>query len=146
MVDKEIVRRRLERLDGYVTILESLRRYDFDEFIADPEHYGSAERFLQVSIEILIDLGNHVIAEEGHGAVESYGDIPVVLQKKGLIGNDLCERWVRMIGFRNILVHEYLDVDRRLVYEAVHEKLSDLRELQSIFARLMEANDDHDLV
>ena len=39
-----------------------------------------------------------------------------------------------MIGFRNILVHEYLEVDRAVVHEVVCDRLQDLAELRRAFA------------
>ena len=63
MVRAEVIRKRLGKLDEYLAILRELRRYTFEEFVANPEHYGSAERFLQLAIETLTDLGNHVIAD-----------------------------------------------------------------------------------
>lgn len=72
MIRPEIIRRRLEKLDEYLAILRQLQRYSYDEFAANPERYGSAERFLHLAIESLNDLGNHVIAESGLGRVELY--------------------------------------------------------------------------
>ncbi len=46
MVRAEVLRRRLGKLDEYLAILHTLRKYTFEEFVANPEHYGSAERFL----------------------------------------------------------------------------------------------------
>ena len=42
---------------------------------------------------------------------------------------------VEMIGFRNILVHDYLDIDRELVYRVLQENLEDVARLRSAFAR-----------
>jgi uncharacterized protein YutE (UPF0331/DUF86 family) len=43
-----------------------------------------------------------------------------------------------MIGFRNILVHEYVDVDvdvdRNIVHDAVQNRLADLNDLKQVFA------------
>jgi len=60
-----------------------------------------------------------VIAELELGMIETYSDIPRILAKRGYIDRDLPERWIRIIGFRNILVHEYLDVDRKVVHEVL---------------------------
>jgi len=46
MVRHEILRKRMNKLDEYLAILRQLQRYARDEFLSDPEHYGSAERFL----------------------------------------------------------------------------------------------------
>jgi uncharacterized protein YutE (UPF0331/DUF86 family) len=134
MVRPEIIRRRLQRFGEYLAILERFQRYDLEAFLSDPEHYGSAERFLQLAIEASLDMGSHVIADENLGSVEQSRDIPRRFREHGRISEDLEQRWIRMIGFRNILVHEYLEVDRNIVYDVVQNKLADLNELKQVFA------------
>ena len=50
MLRPEVIRRRLQKVDEYLNILEELRRYGLEDFLANPERYGSAERFLQLTI------------------------------------------------------------------------------------------------
>ena len=137
MLRPEVIRRRLQKLDEYLAILDGLRGYRLEEFLANPERYGSAERFLQLAIEAVLDMGSHVIAELELGSIETYGDIPRILAEKGYMSSELAERWIRMIGFRNILVHEYLDVDRKVVYGVLQHQLSDLRALRKAFAQFL---------
>ena len=42
-----------------------------------------------------------------------------------------------MIGFRNILVHDYLDVDRKIVHNVLQNGLADLEELKKSFAEFL---------
>jgi uncharacterized protein YutE (UPF0331/DUF86 family) len=42
-----------------------------------------------------------------------------------------------MIGFRNVFVHDYLDVDRRLIYEVMQQRLGDIEALRPVFAALL---------
>ena len=137
MVRAEVIRKRLNKLDEYLAILYRLQEYTLDEFICGPEHYGSAERFLQLGIETITDMGNHVIAELALGVVNSYGDIPFILSNKGYVDASLKEKWLRMIGFRNILVHEYTDIDRGIVYEVLQHGLADLEALKEVFAQFL---------
>lgn len=44
---------------------------------------------------------------------------------------------MRMIGLCNILVHEYMDVDRRIVYEILQSGLEDLERLRRFFAAFL---------
>ncbi|MCS7217194.1 MAG: DUF86 domain-containing protein [Candidatus Bipolaricaulota bacterium] len=137
MVRPEVLRRRLEKLQEYLRILEGLAQVTEAEFLADPRIHGSAERFLQLAIEALLDLGAHVVAEMELGQVETYRDIPRTLEKAGYVPAELARRWEKIVGFRNILVHEYVDLDRRLVYTMLREGLEDLRRLQAIFGRFL---------
>jgi uncharacterized protein YutE (UPF0331/DUF86 family) len=137
MIRVEVIRKRLNKLDEYLSILQGIRRYNWEEFLSDPEHYGSAERFLQLAIEAVNDIGSHVIAVLSLGTVNWYSDIPTILEEKGYIGPELREKWIRMIGFRNALVHDYLEIDRRIVYEVLQSGLDDLEELRGIFAQFL---------
>lgn len=78
-------------------------------------------------------MGSHVIAQLGIGRVESYGDIPRILREQGSLPPDLADHWVKMIGFRNILVHGYLDIDRTIVHEVVQTCRGDLAAIRDVF-------------
>ena len=108
---------------------------DVKEFLSKPAYYGSAERFLHLAIEAVNAMGNHVIADEGMGVVDWYSDVPRIFLEKGMISSELSEKWIRMIGFRNTLVHGYMDVDRTIVYEVLQNGLCDIEELKRVFAR-----------
>lgn len=137
MVRVEVIRKRLQKLDEHLVILRGLQKYTLDDFLANPEHYGSAERFLQLAIETTTDIGSHIIADLGLGEVNWYSDIAAVLAEKKYITDDLREKWIRMVGFRNILVHDYLDVDRKIVYNVLQKHLTDLEELKTVFAAFL---------
>jgi len=134
MVNKEILHKRLGKIEEYLGILDRLRRFSRDEFLEEPERYGSAERFLHLSIEAINDLGNHIIADLNLGDVNWQSDIPNILFEKGHLSKELRDKWIKMIGFRNVLVHEYLSIDRELVYDTLHNNLRDFRELMAALA------------
>ena len=137
MVRPEVILRRLVKLDEYLEILEGLQRYDLDAFVKDPERYGSAERFLQLAIETSLDIGSHVIAELRLGTVDSYRDIPTILAEHNYLDSELRERWIQMIGFRNVLVHDYVDLDREIVYRVLQQDLDDIAALRRVFAQFL---------
>jgi uncharacterized protein YutE (UPF0331/DUF86 family) len=137
MVRPEVIHKRLTSFDEYIQILKKLQKYTLEEFLGDPEHYGSTERFLQLAIESLLDIGNHVIAEESLGVVNWYSDIPEIFAAKEYLDAKLKEIWIQIIGFRNTLVHEYLDIDRKLVYEVLQHKLTDLEKIKKMFVQFL---------
>jgi uncharacterized protein YutE (UPF0331/DUF86 family) len=134
MVRPEVVRKRLNKIDEYLSVLKGLQAYSLEEFLSDPEHYGSAERFLHLTIEAFLDIGNHIIADDGLGVVNWYSDIPKIFRENSLISDQLSDKWTRMIGFRNTLVHEYIDIDRNIVFEVLQNDLVDFEALRKMFA------------
>jgi uncharacterized protein YutE (UPF0331/DUF86 family) len=137
VVKPEVIRKRLGKAEEYVQILRALQKYSFEEFVSDPERYGSGERFLQLVIEVLLDLGSHVIAEENLGTVNSYSDIPDILKETGHVSSAQQETWIKMIGSQNTLVHDYVDIDRNIVYQVLQNNLEDMESLKRVFAQFL---------
>jgi len=93
MVDANVLRHRLQKLSEYLDILRTTQQYSRSEFVEDPHLYGSAERFLQLSIEAINDMASHVVVDENLGAVERARDLPDIFKSEGLIGEEMREQW-----------------------------------------------------
>jgi uncharacterized protein YutE (UPF0331/DUF86 family) len=138
MVNKEILHKRLANLGKSLKVLKDLQKYSFDQFIGNPLLYGSAERFLHLSIEALIDIGNHIISDLELGEVHYYADIPSRLGEHGYLNDRQKNVFIKMIGFRNALVHEYIEIDRKIVFDIIQSNLHEIQEIQKIFAAFIE--------
>lgn len=135
VTNPEIIRKRLLKLEEYLNILQRTSKYSFEEFSTEPARYASAERFLHLCIEAINDIGNRVVADEHLGEVNWQSDIPRLLSESGYLSPDLADTWIRMIGFRNVLVHNYLEIDHKIVYDVIANQLHELRQLMDIFSR-----------
>jgi uncharacterized protein YutE (UPF0331/DUF86 family) len=137
VIKSEVIRKRLNKLDEYLQILHGMKKYTLEEFLSEPEHYASVERFLHMAIETTIDIGGHIVSGLGMGEVNWYSDIAAIMEEKGYISVELREKWIRIVGFRNVLVHQYIEVDRKIVYDVLQNKLGDLEELKEVFASFL---------
>jgi uncharacterized protein YutE (UPF0331/DUF86 family) len=137
MVDPEVLRRRIDALLGYVRLLRAFAEVDEREFVSEPRQHDLAERYLHLAVEAAIDIANHVIADAGYEAPETYRSSFEVLRRHGVIDDSLSTRLQGWAGLRNILVHAYLDIDHELTYQAILSDLGDLEELAAIAARLL---------
>lgn len=84
---------------------------------------------LQRSVQAGIDLANHVVASEGYGVPDSTAGAFSLLAERGVIDRDLADRLRRMVGFRNIAIHDYKTIDPAIVEAIVRDHLGDLRSL-----------------
>jgi uncharacterized protein YutE (UPF0331/DUF86 family) len=91
---------------------------------------------LQRAVQAAIDLATHVVSTESYGTPDSTADAFALLERHGVIDSDLAGRLRRMVGFRNIAIHDYQSVDPAIVESIVEQRLGDLRALG---ARIVEA-------
>ena len=81
---------------------------------------------LQRACEQSIDLANHVIRTRKLGLPKESRDSFRILAESEIIPKDLADRLCGMIGFRNILVHEYQQLDIQLMVDIIENRLDDL--------------------
>ena len=78
-----------------------------------------------MSCQVAIDTLNLLIIEKDLAKPESGQEIASFLFKKSIISQDIFSRLEGVVGFRNILVHEYGRINHKRVYQYLMEKLED---------------------
>ena len=132
MVDKEVVLNRLNHLEENLEYIKGIREYDKKDFINNKDIYLRYERALHLVIEAIIDLANHLIADQRLRTPDSNRDIFKILFENNFIEKELAENLNKMAGFRNILVHDYLDLDRKLEYKIIINNIHDIQQFMKI--------------
>jgi len=128
MIDSTVINSRIGKLREYLKILKEISQEDEIEFTQNYKIYGLAERYLQLAIECVLDIGNHLISRLEFKKPETYQDIFIILGKNSIIPEEFSEKIAKMAGFRNILVHGYLDLDESIVYNHLKEDLKDFED------------------
>lgn len=117
MVDIESIIERLQSLEEYTAHLKELRKIPLSDIKSDIKNRWAVERGLLLAIECVLDIGSHIVAEEKLGRPKDYTEIIDILGDKGVIPSDFAGQIRGMAGFRNILIHEYVEIDVERVYE-----------------------------
>ena len=125
MVDAPSIESRLERLRELLAELDEIHNGGRDTWNADPRLRLATERALQLSIQVCIDIAGHLVAELNLPMPGDYRGLFSELTAAGL-DSDLGERLGAATGLRNVLVHEYVDLDEDVVWGALG-LLDDLR-------------------
>jgi uncharacterized protein YutE (UPF0331/DUF86 family) len=80
---------------------------------------------LVTTIETCVDVAQHIGSAERWRAPDSNGDAIRLLGEHGVIDPELGDRLARAVGFRNVLVHQYVTVDDTKVLDAL-DRLGDI--------------------
>ena len=87
--------------------------------------YRAAERILQVSIEASIGVAKHWAKTlAGHTPQDAYQAFEILAQR-GELSPDTLIGWRKIIGLRNALVHDYLNIDPEIIRSVIAQGYSD---------------------
>ncbi|KUK32092.1 MAG: Uncharacterized protein XD63_0683 [Thermoanaerobacterales bacterium 50_218] len=143
MVEVTVIERKLKDLDRYLQQLSRYQGITGEELRHDLEKAWAVEHGLQLCIQILLDVGNHLLSEKGV-FVSDYKSIFFELARLGVLPMDFAKRISGMAGFRNILVHAYGEVDLEKVAQMLSENLGDFRKFAEYLCTYLQEQEEDD--
>jgi uncharacterized protein YutE (UPF0331/DUF86 family) len=84
------------------------------------------EHTLQIAIQAAIDVGLHIVSDGRLGEPRTNREVFDLLERASVVSPDRAATLRRMVGFRNVLVHGYDDVDLAIVRDIMTNRLDDL--------------------
>lgn len=126
-LDAAVVRRHLLALDQALQVLRKHQDRPVDELRSDREERWVVERGLQVCTQNVLDVATHLAASAGRD-VPDYATAIDQLAELGVLPGEFAARLRPVAGFRNVIVHGYLDVDLEIVHRLLNERLDDFAE------------------
>jgi uncharacterized protein YutE (UPF0331/DUF86 family) len=81
---------------------------------------------LERAVQAIIDLVQHLLAANDWGLPNSSRHAVEIVAQHGIFDRDLAEVIVGMVGFRNIVVHDYRSLDDAILRAIYTHRLTDL--------------------
>jgi uncharacterized protein YutE (UPF0331/DUF86 family) len=112
--------------------------YDKDPatFATDYTRQDAAILNIQRACEAALDMGQHLIRKHKLGVPQSSRDVFTLLAGAGFISADLADNLKKMVGFRNIAVHEYQHLQLKITEMVILNRLSDFIDFCTIVINL----------
>ena len=126
MTGADTIARHVEQLRLYLERLAELQQYSREALKSDWHVQSMVERNLQLAIEAVVSIAEQVIAILSLPTPQSGREALSALADAAVLTRDLANALGQAVGFRNIIVHQYMDIDYDLVYEALQSDLGDL--------------------
>jgi uncharacterized protein YutE (UPF0331/DUF86 family) len=133
-LDAAVVRRHLLALERAVRQLERHAGKPVDVLRADLDEAWTVERGLHLCAQNALDVATHLAVAAAVDAPD-YAAAIDALVPLGVLPAEFAARFRAVAGFRNVLVHGYLEVDLARVHAVLNAHLQEFRE----FARHVEA-------
>ncbi|MBI5193691.1 MAG: DUF86 domain-containing protein [Nitrospirae bacterium] len=128
MTNISVIENKISSIRKYLKILERYPEYSRKEIGENIDIRGAVERYLYLMAQSAIDLAEAVIAYRDLRKPATMSEAFYILNEENIISGECTDKMVRMVGFRNIIAHDYERINYDIVYDILHHRLKDIEE------------------
>jgi len=127
MVDVEVIKQRLNQLSTSINKIERFKEISLEEFLKDDIIQDVVEYNLFIAINMMIDIATHIVVDNNMGSPETLGEAFNILNKEKYLNDEETKVYRNMVGLRNILSYEYINIDKKIIYSILKNNLIDIK-------------------
>jgi uncharacterized protein YutE (UPF0331/DUF86 family) len=139
MPELNTVSRHLRQLGIYIGRLHELQKRTRQDVLTDWQVQAMVDRYLQLGVEVVISVAQQLIALLDLPIPDSNKEAVRALVDAGVLSAELGIELSRAVGFRNIIVHGYMDIDYNIVYDVLQSDVTHLEQFVTQVAAFVEA-------
>jgi len=128
MPNKELLRRKINKIENYIKEIEPLLVLTSNEIVSDILKLRTVERNFQLIVDTMLDINTHIISSENLKTPETLQETFLILGDGGVLPVDFVKKIAPVVGLRNIVVHEYEKVDNEKMMQDPKDGISQFGE------------------
>ena len=132
----DIIINKVESIKRCVAATRDNYFLDQENFTEDFIRRDAAILNIQRACEQAIDLANHLVRKLDLGIPNETRDSFSFLNRAKIIDRNLAENLEKMVGFKNLVIHEYQRINIQIVIDVIHKRLPDLKNFCEIILKL----------
>ena len=117
------IKDKIEGIEKYIEELEVIIPDNFNHYLHDFKTKAACERYFEKIIEAVVDLCFLIIKDKGLKTPEDDKNSFDILEQENIISKELAQRLKDAKGMRNIIAHEYGNIDDEIVFESITKEL-----------------------
>lgn len=127
MTNINILKNKISQITKYSKILKRYQKFSEKEIEKDEDIRGMVERYLYLLCQSVIDLAGAFIAYNHFRQPISPRESFDILCEEKIITHSMQESLRNLVGFRNILAHEYTDIKYDIVYDVLKKRIMEVK-------------------
>ena len=131
MLDKNVLVSRIELIDKHLERIVSYRGLSYEDFSKDENAQDIVEYNLFQIVNHLVNIAQHIVFDEDYGLPQTAYEASQILYERGILESDDLELLKKMIGFRNIVGHDYISLNKEVVYSILTKGTEDIKRILS---------------
>lgn len=122
-MDRQIITKRINLMIKLINRLKQFKTITFEEYVNNFDFQLITERLLEVLVELASDINGYLLVQLYQSPPDTYSTSFREVGQKKIISHELAIELAKSAGMRNILVHQYVDIDSQIVYASIKKAL-----------------------
>jgi len=135
VVDRDLIIAKAASVSAHLDRIAAKTDSGLEDFLSDVDRQDIVAFNLHIAVESCIDIAAHIISENGWGVPGSASEMFYLLEDKDILEPALTERMIKAVGLRNLIVHEYGEIDLKRLFTTVRDDLKDITAFLSVIFR-----------
>jgi len=135
VVDQNVLRRKIAQVLHHCDRLERRCGLSARALAADEDLANAVLMNLQQAIQACIDIAIHTCVDDSIGTPPTPAQAFAMLAREHRIDTDLAERLSGAAGLRNLIVHQYTDLDYTRIIAVIGNNLNDLKQFVAVVSQ-----------
>jgi uncharacterized protein YutE (UPF0331/DUF86 family) len=136
-MERDIIIRKLDSLARCVRRIEEKRPDTLEQLIDDIDTQDILSINLERAVQVSVDIGAHLLAGMSVPPPKTMGEVFTILVSEKKIPEETGIALRKAVGFRNLSVHAYDQVDWERVFDIVHDQLDNFRKFADAITKIM---------
>ena len=126
----------INKISSINRCIERAKEEFCEDFLENFSKQDAAILNIVRACEQAIDLANHLVRKLDLGIPNETRDSFSFLNRAKIIDRNLAENLEKMVGFRNLVIHEYQRINIQIVIDVINKRLPDLKNFCEIILKL----------
>lgn len=136
-MDKELLKTKLEALIRCIHRIKDQNISKLEELEQNIDKQEIIILNLQRAVQLCVDVGNHILLDYNTQTPSTMADTFKYLAENLLISKENAEQLSHAVGFRNIAVHQYENIDCKIVFSIITQHLDDFKTFAASIEKLI---------
>ena len=136
-MDKEVLETKIEALIRCVHRIKEQNISTLEELESNLDKQEIIILNLQRAVQICVNIGNHILLDYKTPTPSTMADTFKYMAENKLITEQNAQDLAHAVGFRNIAVHQYENIDCNIVFSIINNHLEDFKEFSRAIEKLI---------
>jgi uncharacterized protein YutE (UPF0331/DUF86 family) len=126
-MDKIILDKKIDSILRCLVRIEQRLPVSIESFMEDYDAQDVVVLNITRAVQLSVDIATHILSTHNQVVPQTMSEAFTQLHRQGAISKQTADKMKKSVGYRNVAVHSYDDINLEITYEIAKDHLQDFK-------------------